>query len=105
VADEAKLKQIIENLLRNAVEHGGSEVTVTIGDFEGGFYVEDTGDGISPDKQTKIFETEYSGDEDGTGLGLVVVEQNVHAHGWEIDVTTGSDGGARFEITGVEQPE
>lgn len=102
LADEAKLQQIFENLLRNAVEHGGSDVTVTVGDLDDGFYVEDTGRGISSGERTKVFETEYSSDEDGTGLGQVVVEQNVRAHGWSINVTEGSDGGARFEISGIE---
>jgi K+-sensing histidine kinase KdpD len=36
-----------------------------------------------------------------TGFGLAIVEQVVDAHGWELRVTEGADGGARFEITGV----
>jgi len=40
--------------------------------------------------------------EGGTGFGLAIVREIVDAHGWEIAVTETADGGARFEITGVE---
>ncbi|MEF8907721.1 MAG: ATP-binding protein, partial [Haloarculaceae archaeon] len=43
----------------------------------------------------------YSTAEDGTGLGLNIVEEIAEAHGWDVEVTEGSEGGARFEFTGV----
>ncbi len=101
-ADRSRLKQLFENLLRNAIEHGGAGITVTIGELNDGFYVEDTGSGIPESERTAVFESGYSSDGDGTGLGLSIVEQVVDAHGWEVRITDGAEGGARFEITGVQ---
>ena len=101
-ADESRLKQLFENLFRNSVEHAGNEVTVTVGGLEDGFYVEDDGPGIADDEQDNIFETGYTTSGKGTGLGLAVVSEVVDAHGWDIQVTDGTAGGARFEITGVD---
>jgi len=101
-ADESRLKQLFENLVRNAVEHGSDDVTVTVGELEDGFYVEDDGPGIPESEREKVFDAGYSTDEDGTGFGLSIVEKVVDAHNWEIYVTEGSDSGARFVITGVE---
>jgi len=100
--DANRLKQLFENLLRNAVEHGDENVTVTVGDLEDGFYIEDDGPGISEAERENVFEAGYSTTEDGTGFGLSIVKRIVEAHGWEIRATEGSEGGARFEITGVE---
>lgn len=101
-ADRSRLQQLLENLLRNAIEHGGSAVTITIGGCDGGFYVEDTGKGIPADARRNLFESGYTTAEDGTGLGLAIVRRIVNAHGWDISATNGKEGGARFEITGVE---
>ncbi|RQH01869.1 sensor histidine kinase [Natrarchaeobius oligotrophus] len=102
LADRGRLRQLFENLYRNAIDHGGEDVTVTVGRLETGFYVEDTGSGIPPAERERVFETGYSTSEEGTGFGLRIVEQAATAHGWEIDVAEGSRGGVRFEITGVE---
>ena len=101
-ADESRLKELLENLYRNAVTHGGADVTVTVGELADGFYVEDDGAGIPPADREQVFEAGYSTDSDGTGFGLGIVKEIVNTHGWNIRVTEGSDGGARFEITGVE---
>ena len=113
LADESRLKQVFENLIRNAVEHGstgsrtesddgGESVTVTLGELDDGIYIEDDGSGIPVADQQDIFDTGFSTSEGGTGFGLSIVEQIVEAHEWSIDVTDGTDGGARFEITGIE---
>jgi PAS domain S-box-containing protein len=101
-ADESRLKQLVENLVRNASDHGGETVTVRIGDLEDGFYVEDDGPGVPGDERDAIFESGYSTGGEGAGLGLRIVARVVDAHDWEIAVSEGSDGGARFEITGVD---
>jgi PAS domain S-box-containing protein len=101
-ADAGRLRQVFENLFRNAVEHGGMDVTVTVGELDDGFYIEDDGPGIPSDVRGDIFEVGYSQSADGTGFGLSIVEQIVTAHGWQIHITDGADDGARFEITGVE---
>ncbi|GAB3671454.1 GAF domain-containing protein [Halopiger thermotolerans] len=107
LADRARLEQLLENLFRNAVEHGGDGVAVTVGDLEDrdGFYVEDDGPGIPAEERSRIFESGYSTAAEGTGFGLSIVHEIVAAHGWEIAVTDGSDGGTRFEITGLAVAE
>ncbi|MEZ3164973.1 PAS domain S-box protein [Halorubrum sp. RMP-47] len=101
-ADRSRLKQVFENLFRNAIEHGGSDVTVTVGELDDGFYIEDDGPGISSDEYDDIFETGYSKSAEGTGFGLSIVKEIITAHDWQIRVTGGNDGGARFEVIDVE---
>ncbi|GGN20163.1 PAS domain-containing sensor histidine kinase [Halarchaeum nitratireducens] len=106
-ADEARLRQLFGNLVRNAVEHGGSDVTVTVGDLAdgSGFYVADDGPGIDPAERERVFDRGHTSTESGTGLGLSIVQEIVDAHGWEIVITESAAGGARFEIAGVERPD
>jgi PAS domain S-box-containing protein len=102
--DPARLKEAIENLLRNAIEHNAQAVTVAAGilpDREG-VYVEDDGEGIPPSELDSVFESGYTTLDGGTGFGLSIVSQIVDAHGWTIRALTADDGGARFEITGIE---
>lgn len=101
-ADESRLKQLLENLVRNAVEHGGEAVTVVVGELDDGFYVEDDGPGIPESDRQNAFDLDYSTSAEGTGLGLRIVDQVVEAHGWNVRIEEGSDGGTRFAITGVE---
>jgi len=135
-ADSGRLRQLLENLYRNAVEHGstsphsqaredsvehgstssrseaddsvehgGDEVTVHVGESDGGFYVADDGPGIPEAERERIFEAGYSTADEGTGFGLRIVEQVVDAHGWEVTVTESEQGGARFDVTGVGRVE
>ncbi|TQQ79781.1 response regulator [Halonotius terrestris] len=103
-ADKIRLGQVFENLFRNAIEHGGDDVTITVGvlDDDAGFYVENDGDPIPDGKKNQIFETGFTTNKQGTGFGLAIIKRIVTAHGWDIRATDGADGGARFEITGVE---
>jgi signal transduction histidine kinase len=68
----------------------------------GGFFIEDNGDGIPEDEYDDIFSHGYTTSEDGTGFGLSIVEDVVEAHDWTISIVESQEGGARFEITGVE---
>ncbi|MDB2272151.1 PAS domain S-box protein [Halorubrum ezzemoulense] len=102
-ADRDRLREIFENLYRNAVEHGGGDVTVHVGAMEDGFCVADTGSGIPESARDEIFEAGYSTADDGTGFGLRIVEQITKAHGWEVSVIESKEGGARFEITGIRK--
>ncbi|GAA0535521.1 PAS domain S-box protein [Halorubrum ejinorense] len=102
LADEGRLKQLLENLMRNAVEHGGDDVTITVGSLPDGFYVADDGPGIDPEQREEVFDAGYSTSQSGTGFGLRIVEQVADAHGWSVRATESEEGGARFEITGVE---
>lgn len=102
ISDESRLRQLFENLFRNAVEHGGGDVTVTVGvldtDSKTGFYVADDGPGIPVEDRDRVFESGYTTNENGSGLGLVTVQRIVDAHGWGVTVTRSTNGGARFEI-------
>jgi signal transduction histidine kinase len=105
LADRTMMNHVFENLIRNAVEHGGGGVTITVGDLDDGIYVEDDGAGIPPDEREAVFEVGYTGTTDGTGFGLSIIKQIVDAHDWEIEITESSGGGARFEMTDVEVGE
>ena len=115
--DETRLTQLFENLFRNAVEHGltgdlmesddsadpvDGRLTVTVGELEEGFYVADDGSGLPDTDREDVFDAGYSTQENGTGFGLSIVREIVDAHDWDITVTESEDGGARFEITGVD---
>ncbi len=102
LADRNRIRQLLENLFRNAVEHTDESVTVTVGRTGTGFYVEDDGSGIPTEEREAVFETGNSTTNNGTGLGLNIVKGIVEAHGWSIRITDGSHGGARFEIANVE---
>jgi len=116
-ANPGRLAQLFENLFRNSVEHGSTssrtesgdgvehssaDVTVTVGDLDDGFYVADDGPGFDSDERDRAFDSGYSTTEDGTGFGLSIVREIVDAHDWDVRITDGPDGGAQFEVTGVE---
>ncbi|MBZ6495005.1 sensor histidine kinase [Natrinema longum] len=114
-ADEGRARQLLENLFRNAIEHGPTnpdsqtrqdatehgddEITVTVGGLDDGFYVEDDGRGIPPDERQRVFDNGYSTTSTGTGFGLAIVETIAEAHGWELRLVESAAGGARFEFT------
>ncbi len=99
-ADDGRLCELFENLFRNALEHGRSDVTVTVGPLEDeeGFFVDDDGSGIPADERDKVFEHGYSTTDGGTGFGLAIVQSITEAHGWKIGAVESNTGGARFEI-------
>jgi signal transduction histidine kinase len=101
-ADASRLRELFENLFRNAVEHAGEDVTVTVGTLNNGFYLADDGPGIPADERAAVFESGYSTTQDGTGFGLAIVEQIADAHGWDVTLSESPDGGARFEFTEQE---
>jgi PAS domain S-box-containing protein len=118
-ADRGRLRQLLENLFRNSVEHGSTNgrpqagdsvahggetgsVSVTVGCCDGGFYVADDGPGIPAEKREDVVEYGYTTSEDGTGLGLAIVTEIATAHGWDVVVTEADGGGARFEIVDSE---
>ena len=98
--DEARLRQLVENLLSNAVRHGGENVTIRVGllDNDQGFYVADDGAGIPSEVHEHIFDQGYSTADQGSGFGLAIVKGIAEAHGWTVEATESADGGARFEV-------
>jgi PAS domain S-box-containing protein len=103
LADPRRLKHVVENLIRNGIEHGGPDVTITIGALSDGdgFYIADDGPGIPERNREDVFDPGYSTADDGTGFGLAIVREMAVAHGWEVAATESADGGARFEFSGV----
>ncbi|UPV75596.1 ATP-binding protein [Halorussus limi] len=99
-ADRERLQQLLENLFRNAIEHGGQAVTVRVGALDGGdgFYVADDGPGVPENRRESVFEHGYSTDDGGTGLGLAIVRRIAEAHDWTVSVAESETGGARFEV-------
>jgi PAS domain S-box-containing protein len=101
-SDEDRLLNVFENLFRNAVEHGREDVQIRVGLLDDGFYVEDDGPGIPDEEKDDVLEEGYTTASGGTGFGLAIVQDVIRAHGWDVEVTDSEDGGARFEVTGVE---
>ncbi|MFW6354914.1 MAG: sensor histidine kinase [Verrucomicrobiota bacterium] len=123
------MRRLFENLFRNSLEHGlpreepvgsggrsgdtpsqptksSADLTVAVGvDREPHgptVFVEDDGRGIPPDERADVLDEGYSTREEGTGLGLNIVEQIAEGHGWTVRVEESAAGGARFSFTGVE---
>ena len=109
MADASLLKQLLENLFRNAIEHADGVETITAGITDRGFYVADDGHGIAPEERGRVFDTGYSTNKaDGnTGMGLAIVQKIADAHDWSVRLVDASDRsdsdrpGTRFEFDGV----
>jgi two-component system sensor histidine kinase PilS (NtrC family) len=107
--DSAQVRQIIWNLVKNAVQASPScaRVRVLVRPTEdGGAVVEvhDEGHGVSRDSLPRLFEAFYTQRAQGTGLGLALVKQIADAHGASVEVesppaVTGGPSGATFRIT------
>ena len=107
-ADERKLKQILLNLLSNAVkftpDEGAVSLKAALGDDVVEISVTDTGVGIEPEFQQKIFDEFIQvGDpgrkQEGTGLGLAVTKKFIELHGGRISVQSANNQGSTFTFT------
>jgi two-component system sensor histidine kinase MtrB len=98
-SDPRRLERILANLVDNALEHGGSQVTVHVG--EGEIEVADDGPGIPPEHLPHLFERFYKADAarsgSGTGLGLAIAQENARLLGADLEVESGADG-SRFTL-------
>jgi signal transduction histidine kinase len=109
VGDERKIKQILLNLLSNAVKFTpeGGRIGIKARQADGSveISVSDTGIGISPEDQAKIFEefrqvgTDYAHKTEGTGLGLTLAKKFVELHGGKIWVQSELGKGSTFTFT------
>ena len=108
-ADPARIIQIVSNLVGNAARYtpAGGRITVTISGTETQaiIAVRDTGIGIAPDQQTRIFEIFGQADSslgivgDGLGIGLALVKELVEMHGGQISLENSAPGeGSTFEV-------
>lgn len=108
VGDAGRLRQVVDNLLVNAVRHtpAGSPVEVDVSSQSGSAMVSvlDRGPGIPPEDRERIFEPFFRADPSrsratgGQGLGLAIVSTIVGAHGGQVGVSPGEGRGARFWI-------
>jgi two-component system phosphate regulon sensor histidine kinase PhoR len=107
--DRDRLKQVLVNLIDNAIKYTDSGGSVEVGVGEEGnrcaVWVKDTGSGITEEHQGRIFERFYRVDRDrsrevgGTGLGLAIVKHIVEAHGGTIRVESAAGKGSTFTFT------
>jgi signal transduction histidine kinase len=102
--DPRRVERIVANLVGNALEHGGREVSVRVGADGVGAFVEvaDRGPGIAREDLPHLFERFYKADPArtgrGTGLGLAIALENARLLGGDVEVASESGVGARFTL-------
>jgi two-component system OmpR family sensor kinase len=107
-ADEARVRQVLANLLGNALQHtpAGTPVEVRLAARDGWAVVEivDHGPGMTDDVAARVFERFYRADASrtrgsgGSGLGLAIVAALVEAHGGRLELDTAPGRGATFRV-------
>jgi two-component system OmpR family sensor kinase len=109
IGDADKIYQAVTNLLANARAHTpvGTTIKVTVASNQQGAFVSvaDNGPGLSKEDQVRIFERFYRVDpsrqrssQDGSGLGLSIVDAVMRAHGGSVSVTSDLGKGAEFTL-------
>ncbi|HEX5949857.1 MAG TPA: ATP-binding protein, partial [Actinomycetota bacterium] len=105
-ADPERLRQVVVNLLSNALRHtpAGGRIEVSTCATDGGATLEvlDSGPGIAPEDLPHVFERFYRGagakGTSGSGIGLAVAAELVAAHGGSIEARNREGGGAVFTV-------
>ncbi|WP_405565728.1 ATP-binding protein [Streptomyces sp. NBC_01180] len=109
LADEARLRQVVTNLVGNAVTHSPAGAPIRIGvgtvDDHAVLEVADQGQGLSPQDRQRVFERFYRADGSrsrtsggGSGLGLAIVHSLVTAHDGQVDLITEPGSGCTFRL-------
>lgn len=107
-ADDVLLRQAFMNLLRNAIEacqgHGVApdvrvDGTIDHAQAVARVTVQDNGPGVAAEAREKVFRPFFTTKKDGTGLGLALVQKIIVTHNGRINVTSGPNGGASFQVT------
>jgi signal transduction histidine kinase len=106
-ADEQLLRQALFNLALNAIQAVPAQGTIRIrasrrNNEEAFIEIADNGPGVSPENRAEIFKPYFTTHEEGTGLGLAVVQQIVLAHGWEIACLPNEPAGALFRLAHIK---
>ena len=103
-SDPRRVERIVANLVGNALEHGGRDVSVRVGRDGVGVFMEvsDHGPGIAREDLPHLFERFYKADRSraghGTGLGLAIARENARLLGGDVDVWSEVGVGARFTL-------
>jgi two-component system, NtrC family, sensor histidine kinase HydH len=101
-ADGAQLRQLVWNLVRNAVQASSAgdtvRVSVTVADGRARLEVEDRGAGIDEQARERLFDAFFTTRSQGTGMGLAVVKRIADEHGFEIQVISREGEGALFRV-------
>jgi signal transduction histidine kinase len=107
-ADPAQMRQVVWNLLRNAVQasSAGDEVLVQLAETAGKLTlaIADHGPGIPPEAKDRLFDAFFTTRSHGVGIGLAVVKRILDDHGFTVEVDTGSERGTTFRVT-MPRPE
>jgi PAS domain S-box-containing protein len=100
--DSMQMQQVLVNLIKNAMQamsRGGALTLETGGNLDGVWVsVADTGGGIPQEQIARIFEPFYTTKKKGTGLGLMIVQRIIRAHGGKIEVESRVGQGTTFRI-------
>lgn len=100
--DAAQIKQVLVNLMKNAIQAMTKGGRLTLQTMEGvdGIWlsVKDTGGGIAPEQLNRIFEPFFTTKKKGSGLGLLIVQRIVSDHGGRIELESHVGKGTQFRI-------
>jgi two-component system, OmpR family, sensor kinase len=109
LGDEARLRQVVSNLVGNVIAHTptGTAVRIGVGTLDGTaiLEIEDAGPGLTPEQAGKVFDRFYRAEDSrartghgGAGLGLSIAWSIVAAHGGRIELSSAECGGATFRV-------
>jgi signal transduction histidine kinase len=109
LGDRPRLRQVLFNLLKNAMEAAGPAGSVAVRVRASGdraeVEVSDSGPGIAPEARLRLFEPFFTTKPSGTGLGLAISRATALAQGGDIDARNGESGGAVFTLRLPRAPE
>lgn len=102
VANQKSAGLLLQFLMQNALEHGGSGVTVTVGTTAEGFFVANDGAGIAASPPESVFDPGFSTTEEKTGFGLYIAQMISDDQDWSLSLTDTRDGSVQFDVENVE---
>ena len=100
--DPEQIKQLLLNLILNAIQASGNGGRVAVRSFFAGntlaMEISDNGSGIAPEERDKIFDPFFTTKENGTGLGLAIAANIAAQHGGALTFVPGAERGATFRL-------